>query len=68
MRSFNEIVHYVHDEIQTSLDEIFGFQPQMKLNPSFIPTESDFICKADFIHKVDLFRRKTDLVEKRLVK
>ena len=24
----------------------------------------DFFCEADFIHEVDLFRRKTDLVEK----
>ena len=30
----------------------------------FISAVGDFICEADFIHEVDLFRRKTDLVEK----
>ncbi len=30
----------------------------MKLNPSF------YLPQGDFIHEVDLFRRKTDLVEK----
>ena len=29
-----------------------------------ISAEGDFICEADFIHKVDLSRHKTDLVEK----
>ena len=38
---------------------------QMKLNPSFCPTESDFIPAGDFIHRRWIYSvRRTDLVEK----
>ena len=48
---------------KTSLDEIkaYGFD---EIKSVFLSTKGDFICKADFIHAVDLSRRKTDLTEK----
>ena len=36
----------------------------MKLNPSLYPPKAISSAIADFIHEVDLFRRKTDLTEK----
>ena len=57
----------MHDEIQTSLDEIKVLRLQwnwirlLSLR-SKISSQSDFICEAD------LFRRKTDLVEKSVLK
>ena len=34
----------------------------------YLSAAGDFICNADFIRAVDLFRRKTDLVEKSIIK
>ena len=39
----------------------YGFN---EIKSVLISAEGDFICEADFIHEVDIFRHKTDLVEK----
>ena len=41
----------MHDEIQTSLDEIFGVPPQMKLNPPLLSRRSQISSRSDFIHR-----------------
>ena len=63
---YNEIVHSTMKS-KTSLDEIkaYGFD---EIKSVFLSAEGDFICEADFIHAVDLFRCKTDLVEKSVLK
>jgi hypothetical protein len=49
----------LQDEIQTSLDEIFGVPPQMKLNPPLLNlAKQDFIALAISSTLVDLFRRR----------
>ena len=50
---------------KTSLDEIKAYGLD-EIKSVFLSAKGDFICKADFIHAVDLSRRKTDLVKKRL--
>ena len=50
---------------KTSLDEIFGVSPQMKLNPPpHNPALAGFHREAILSTKVDLFRVRSDLVEK----
>ena len=49
------------------LDEIFGLPPQMKLNPPFLSAARQISSRSDFIHEVDLFRVRSDLVEKSTV-
>ena len=48
---------------KTSLDEIKAYGLD-EIKSVFLSAKGDFICKADFIHAVDLSRRKTELVEK----
>ena len=62
--SFNEIVRRAHDEILAMLGWNLRLKPQMKSNPSFNPTKSDFITKW-FHPRSGFIPSKTDLIEKR---
>ena len=55
---FNEIVHHVHDEIQTSLDEIKVCDFD-EIKSVFISLRSKISSRSDFICEADLFRWKT---------
>ena len=41
--------------------KLYGFD---EIKSVYLSAAGDFTCNADFFHAVDLFRRKTDLVEK----
>ena len=45
----------------------FAQAQNVKLNPSLSSRQSRISSRSDFIHAVDLFRRKTDLTKKDII-